>query len=182
MKARTKALAGNMEETVFAKKTFSKLIGKVMALLTATLLVTLALADDKAHWGYTGDTGPEHWGGLKAAFKLCASGKNQSPINLSGFVEADLSSIKFEYVTHATEILNNGHTVQVNYRAGSTLSVSGHEFELKQFHFHAPSENHVEGRSFPMEAHLVHADAQGNLVVVAVLFEEGAGNAAIELL
>ena len=45
---------------------------------------------------------------------------------------------------------------------GSVLKVNGREFELKQFHFHAPSENHIEGRSYPMEMHLVHADKEGN--------------------
>lgn len=109
----------------------------------------LALAGDKAHWGYVGHTSPEHWGELDGAFKLCASGKNQSPIDLRDFVDADLPPLDFRYVTHGTEILNNGHTVQVNYGAGSTISVSGHEFELKQIHFHAPSENHVQGRAFP---------------------------------
>lgn len=54
------------------------------------------------------------------------------------------------------------------------------EFALKQFHFHSPSENTIRGRSFPMEAHLVHVDGKGNLAVVALMFEEGEGNAVLE--
>ena len=73
-------------------------------------------------------------------------------------------------------MLNNGHTIQVNYLLGSVLKVNGCEFELKQFHFHAPSENHIEGRSYPMEMHLVHADKEGNLAVVAVMLTEGGEN------
>lgn len=74
------------------------------------------------------------------------------------------------------EILNNGHTVQVNYAAGSSISVDDIQFDLKQFHFHAPSENHINGKSYTMEAHLVHADKDGNLVVVALMFKEGVEN------
>jgi len=66
------------------------------------------------------------------------------------------------------DIVNNGHTVQVNYASGSTLVVASRRYELEQFHFHAPSENHVEGKSFALEAHPVHADEHGNLAVVAL--------------
>ena len=78
------------------------------------------------------------------------------------------------------KILKNGHTIQVNYNPGSTIKVNGNEFELKQFHFHSPSENTIEGRSYPMEVHYVHADKDGNLVVIAVLFETGEKNAELE--
>jgi carbonic anhydrase len=37
-------------------------------------------------------------------------------------------------------------------------------------------------QGFPLEAHLVHADANGNLAVVAVLFREGTANPLIDLL
>ena len=84
------------------------------------------------------------------------------------------------YGPNAYEVINNGHTIQVNYHSGSTLSVSGHDYELKQFHFHSPSENHIKGKSYPLEAHLVHADTEGNLAVVAVMFEEGDENEALE--
>jgi carbonic anhydrase len=54
--------------------------------------------------------------------------------------------------------------------------VDGLRFELKQFHFHAPSENKINGKQFSLEGHLVHADRDGNLAVVAVMFQEGAAN------
>ena len=69
--------------------------------------------------------------------------------------------------------------MQVSYAAGSSIAVDGHVFHLKQFHFHAPSENRVNGASFPMEAHLVHADKDGNLAVVAILFRQGEANEAL---
>jgi len=132
-----------------------------------------------AHWGYSGEEGPENWVKLSPDYSAC-SGKNQSPIDLASFLEADLEPIQFAYQAGGSEIVNSGHTVQVNYAPGSTIEVAGHLFELTQFHFHAPSENHVEGKSFPMEAHLVHSDKDGNLAVVAVMLEEGAPNQALE--
>ncbi|MFD2273331.1 carbonic anhydrase [Undibacterium arcticum] len=69
--------------------------------------------------------------------------------------------------------------MQINYAAGSSVTVDSIRFELKQFHFHAPSENLINGKSYPMEAHLVHADKDGNLAVIAVMFKEGAENKAL---
>lgn len=79
----------------------------------------------------------------------------------------------------AVQLVNNGHTIQADYHPGSTLVVDGKVFHLKQFHFHSPSENLIGGTSFPMEAHFVHADSNGNLAVVAVMFETGAANKEI---
>jgi carbonic anhydrase len=69
--------------------------------------------------------------------------------------------------------VDNGHTVQVNYAAGSSIQVAGERYELKQFHFHKPSEERVNGRLYDMVAHLVHQSMDGRLAVVAVLFEAG---------
>jgi len=132
-----------------------------------------------AHWAYDGSNGPDHWSDLDAKFATCYTGKNQSPINLTHFTDAELSPIKFNYQAGGDEVVNNGHTIQVNYAAGSTMTLDSQTFELKQFHAHAPSENQINGKSFPMEAHFVHADEHGNLAVIAVMFEEGAANAEL---
>ncbi len=138
-----------------------------------------AYASGGAHWGYSGPEGPEHWGELSEKYTACSAGKNQSPINLTGFIESELEPIDIDYQAAGTEILNNGHTVQVNYAPGSKITVDDHEFELKQFHFHTPSENHINSESYPMEAHLVHADKDGNLAVIAVMFEKGEANESL---
>jgi carbonic anhydrase len=145
-------------------------------LLTGLMMVTTsALQAGTVHWGYTGDSGPRNWATLSPEFSDC-TGKNQSPINLEGFVEAELPPVTFRYRKGSTEVINNGHTVQVNQAPGSSLETGGMTFELKQFHFHSPSENLIDGKSYPMEAHLVHADRKGNLAVVAVMFIEGEAN------
>lgn len=152
---------------------------KSLGIWGCVLVSGIAVAGEAPHWEYAGAAGPAHWAELSADFNACA-GKNQSPIDLRGFVEADLAPIAFRYEGGGAEIVNNGHTVQVNAAPGSAIDVDGIAFELRQFHFHAPSENRIEGKSFPLEAHLVHADKDGNLAVVAVMFDQGDANQVLQ--
>jgi len=81
------------------------------------------------------------------------------------------------------EVINNGHTVQVNLAAGGSIQLDGVDYALLQFHFHTPSEEKIRGQAYPLVAHLVHLvhkSAAGQLAVVAVLFEEGAENQALK--
>jgi carbonic anhydrase len=149
-------------------------------LAAAALALALpALAGTGAHWGYEGAEGPIHWGELDPKWHSCADGRNQSPIDIQATVDADLPPLELHYAVGGDDEINNGHTVQVHYQPGSSITVDGRDYALKQFHFHAPSENHIGGREYPLEAHLVHADADGNLAVIAVMFEEGAHNHAL---
>jgi carbonic anhydrase len=133
-------------------------------------------SNQSTHWGYTGKEGSQYWGSLSPEYSTCSSGANQSPVNLSNFVEATLSPLKMSYDLNAYEVINNGHTIQVNYQSENTLALNGHDYKLIQFHFHSPSENQINGKSYPLEAHLVHRDKNGNLAVVAVMFEAGKTN------
>jgi carbonic anhydrase len=149
-------------------------------IMTGLLFTDTSFAMETSHWGYSGSEGPEHWGQIDTKFAICSSGKNQSPINLAGVIESNLSPMAINYQIGGNEILNNGHTIQINYKPGSSINVDGRTFELKQFHFHSPSENTIEGQSFPLEAHFVHSDTTGNLAVIAVMFEEGDKNTELE--
>ena len=149
-------------------------------IIVGCCLTSSVLAGGNAAWGYTGLEGPEYWWELDATYLLCSEGKNQSPVNLTAMIESVLPPIAINYQSGGNEILNNGHTIQVNYNPGSAITVNEHEFELKQFHFHAPSENTIEGHSYPMEVHFVHADKDGNLAVIAVMFKAGEKNAELE--
>jgi carbonic anhydrase len=146
--------------------------------IAVLLFGSSAATSGEAHWSYSGAQGPDQWAKLSPKNAACA-GMNQSPIDLTGFIEADLAPLEFSYRAGGDDVVNNGHTVQVGYAKGSTVTVDGIPFELVQFHFHAPSENLIEGKSFPLEAHFVHADRDGNLAVVALLFTEGAENPAL---
>jgi carbonic anhydrase len=77
-------------------------------------------------------------------------------------------------------IIVNGHTIMINYAAGSSIRVGDKQYTLKQFHFHRPSEEKINGKPYEMVVHLVHADQEGNLAVVAILFESGKDNSLIQ--
>ena len=151
-------------------------------ILGAALLGSMnAFAADKTtpHWSYEGSHGPDNWASLTEDFQMCALGKNQSPINIAGPVNANLPAINFKYKSSPLAVVNNGHTFQINFAAGSSIKVDNNDFSLKQVHFHSPSENLINGKSFPLEAHFVHADAKGDLAVVAVMYENGSENKAL---
>jgi carbonic anhydrase len=157
-----------------------RLVAAALAALACS--TALAAGDHPGHgseWSYEGATGPSEWGRLKPEFGACAGRSNQSPIDIAGTIDAALPPLKTRYVAGGTEVVNNGHTVQANFGPGSAVTIDGREFELKQFHFHSPSENHVSGKSYPLEAHLVHADKDGHLAVVAVFFAEGKANPTV---
>lgn len=159
---------------------------RMRSLLASLFIASLALptaaqeGGHPPHWGYAGEVGPEHWAEFESDFGACTSGRNQSPIDLDNFIEAELPPIAFDYKPGGHQVVNNGHAIQVNYNPGSKITVDGTDFALKQFHFHSPSENTIKAKSFPMEAHFVHADAKGNLAVVALMFEEGPSNELLE--
>ena len=137
--------------------------------------------DDKAaepvvHWSYEGSNGPEHWAKLKPEFAACGVGKRQSPIDIQDGARLDLEPIKIDYRPAPLRIIDNGHTVQINFSEGSSISVSGERYDLKQLHFHTPSEERVNGKVYEMVAHLVHQSAEGRLAVIAVLMESGMQN------
>lgn len=149
--------------------------------LAAGVTPTTAKAKTKTatpavHWSYEGEEGPDHWGELDPAYEACATGLEQSPIDLTAGKAAKLDDIEFKWKPSAYEVVDNGHTVQVNLATGGTAVIDGHEYTLVQFHFHAPSEHTIAGTRYTMEMHFVHKDAEGKLAVVGVLFTEAAEN------
>ncbi|MBI2382183.1 MAG: carbonic anhydrase family protein [Gammaproteobacteria bacterium] len=151
-----------------------------LAVLSFVLLPALGLASDGPHWSYEGEEGPAHWAGLDEHFAVCGSGKEQSPVDIQATEDTDLPALAPRYAYARGEIVHNGHTIQVNVPVGGSLEYGGRQYQFKQFHFHAPSENRIQGKSFPLEVHLVHADAEGHLAVIGALYQEGAESAALK--
>lgn len=127
-------------------------------------------------WDYSNEHGPKNWGKLDPAYVLAAIGGSQSPVNIqqSEIINADLPPLNIEaHLQHSLHILNNGHTLETICPGAATLHFGQQEYELRQFHFHAPSEHTIDGEHAKIEIHFVHADKTGHLAVVAVLFYEG---------
>ncbi len=129
---------------------------------------------DDFHWSYEGQEAPNTW---QNCYADCG-GQAQSPINITGAVaDAALADLETHYEDVPIELINNGHTVEFEYEAGSIFKVNGEDFELLQFHFHTGSEHNVNGNQYPMEVHLVHKNAaSGELAVIGIFLEEGDEN------
>lgn len=124
-------------------------------------------------WSYTGANGPQAWARLSPDHALCGRGQRQSPIDIRDELQVELEPIHFDYRPGAFRVIDTGHTIQVEPDAGSAIEVMGRRYLLRQFHFHHPAEEQIHGRSFDMNVHLVHADAEGRIAIVAVLFKQG---------
>lgn len=144
-----------------------------------TPAATPAASHAEVHWSYAGAGAPEHWGELKSEFATCATGTHQSPIDISGVTVAAQPELIVDYKDAPLAIANNGHTIQVNYPAGSTLTIDGKSYQLAQFHFHSPSEHTLGGKSSAMVAHLVHKNEQGELAVIESRLDPGADHSVI---
>src|SRR5512138_371843 len=151
---------------------------KAFAGLALCPLCQPAFAAEGTHWSYEGATGPAKWGDVDAASKVCTIGLQQSPIDIVAPIKSQLPPLKLSWPKTADTIVNNGHTIQLNFAAGGTLTLGDKKFNLLQVHFHRPSEHMIAGKSFPMEAHFVHRADSGGLAVVGVLMSTGKPNAA----
>jgi carbonic anhydrase len=172
-----------LEKNLMNARRFCRVFLLILTLSVVDLLVVSAAQEAHTpHWTYEGKEGPKEWGNLDSSYAACSVGKTQSPIDIKGARQADLPVLNFSYHAIPLGIIDNGHTIQVNYAPGSTVTVGEKHYTLQQFHFHHPSEEHVNGKDFPLVAHLVHSDAEGHLAVIAVLFELGKANPLIDTL
>ena len=133
------------------------------------------------HWSYGGEGGPEHWSDLAPENAPCSKGVQQSPIDLSGAMIATVETPHPKWIpVRGGTVVNNGHTIQVDVGNAGGVRLNGADYSLKQFHFHHPSEHTIDGKSFPLELHLVHATAEGKLAVIGVMFETGQASPALD--
>ncbi|WP_238934563.1 carbonic anhydrase [Maricaulis parjimensis] len=149
-------------------------------LLGAAGTLGAAQADE---WGYEGAGAPENWGQLAPEYAVCSAGTQQSPIDLTQALPSDgvKPVLSFGEIS-GFEAERNAHGVTYHMPSGAAqLELNGDTYDLLQFHFHAASEHHVDGASFPLEVHFVTSNGTG-LAVVGVLFETGAANATVDAL
>jgi carbonic anhydrase len=132
----------------------------------------------KAEFSYSGKTGPANWGSLDPAYAECSEGRRQSPIALEEGEQARLPKIDVAYRAAETEAENNGHSVEVGYPPGSSITIDGRRSELEQFHYHAPAEHTINGRRYPLEFHFVNTDENHRTTALGVFVKQGRENPA----
>jgi carbonic anhydrase len=137
----------------------------------------------KTPWEYEGPRGSAHWSELDPAYAAC-DGKEQSPIDIRNPEKAALPPLRFDYHPGPIHyVINNGHTIRVNYDApgsGDFLVFAGMRYQLTQFHFHRPSEEQVNGKPYDMVLHLMHRTSDGKVAGVAVFLKAGKKNSSVQ--
>lgn len=155
-----------------------------LRIFSATILFIGLVASTSAFsksqvWSYAGPTGPDHWAELSPDYGVCGSGRMQSPINIEAASIADLPALETHYLTGPATISHKGHTLEVRSDTEGRVILGADTYNFVQMHFHAPSEEQIKGRDYPLVAHLVHRNQKGELAVIAILFKEGAENPAL---
>ena len=150
-------------------------------LLAACLMPLTTLA---VPWGYTEENGPARWGEISKAYATCQTGINQSPIDIQTTTTSKLGlpALNMQYVDGPTRFRSINHTLQATMSSYTSNSIEIDEtlYYLKQFEFHAPSEHALNGKTYPLELQLLHKNQSGDIAIVAVMFDVGEPNQAIQ--
>ena len=122
----------------------------------------------------------------------------QSPIDIAApITRDDLPPLDFRYPAAAIAVtaelvVQRGDPIDGRPRAivqvvvtpprsAAGLRLDGRSYELTSLYWHTPAEHTIDGRRPPMELHLVHAGPDGRILVVAVLYRDGAHSPALAL-
>ncbi|KAM7496759.1 hypothetical protein LguiA_021173 [Lonicera macranthoides] len=123
--------------------------------------------DDEGEFTYELDSerGPDHWGEIKAEWRMCNSGGMQSPIDL---------------MDESVETVSDSGRLNRDYKpSNATLTNRGHDMVC---HWHSPSEHSINGKRFDMELHLVHESAEGRAAVVAIMYKIGPPDSFLKMI
>ncbi|GMJ02430.1 A. THALIANA ALPHA CARBONIC ANHYDRASE 4, alpha carbonic anhydrase 4 [Hibiscus trionum] len=121
--------------------------------------------------------GPKDWGKLEPHWKLCDTGKLQSPIDLRAGklqVVPSLGRLKRDYKPAPAVVKNRGHDITVRWTGyAGKININGTYYKLLQCHWHSPSEHTFNGTRYQMELHIVHVSDRGEIAVIAIVYKYG---------
>lgn len=114
----------------------------------------------------------------------CIEDQRQSPIDITvpeGVDGADSKQLLLFYPfvnawTERLSLTHTGTTLQVDAKKGNLgyMWRGNRKFNVKEFHFRAPSEHSIRGEQFPLELQIVHqrdgAKGETDTVIISVLF------------
>ncbi|KAJ6850494.1 putative alpha carbonic anhydrase 1, chloroplastic [Iris pallida] len=156
--------------------TYAKDIQFVTEIISILLIASL-VASEPPKFGYSGSIGPKFWGSLSSNYSLCSNGTLQSPIDIAkdeAKYNSSLENLQRDYANTNATLINNGFNIELRFQQGvGTILVDGKKYSLLQTHWHSPAEHRINGKRYPVELHLVHKTLEGDIAVVAVLYEYG---------
>ncbi|XP_009782909.1 bifunctional monodehydroascorbate reductase and carbonic anhydrase nectarin-3-like [Nicotiana tabacum] len=147
--------------------------------LSSAFLARSAEVDDESEFSYDekSENGPAKWGKIHPEWSTCNTGKLQSPIDLLNKrveVVSNLGKLCTHYKPSNATLLNRGHDMMLRWEGGGGyLKINGTKYQLKQCHWHTPSEHTINGKRFNLEAHLVHESDDGKTAVIGIMYKIG---------
>ena len=143
-------------------------------LLRGIILVALCLVPSGVFGSSSHHKESAQASGKHDPYLVCEKGKRQSPINIvTSEHEGRHHDLVFRYQPTTIHVVHDGHSFKALSESNSLVVFDGQSYQFLQFHFHDPSEHHIDGAGYPMEMHLVHKDSEGKLLVIGVLAQEG---------
>jgi len=156
----------------------------LLFLFSVLLVCSPVVLPASVDFTYEGETGPSYWGSLDSSFATCSVGHAQSPVDITAAIDTtntlaihytDINGNVLLYLNH-----HSAYTYQLGGNTpnnGSYVTWNGLKYNLQQYHFHYPSEHHINSRAHSLEVHFVHAldpsvkQNTSSLLVIGVLFE-----------
>jgi len=97
---------------------------------------------------------------------LIKNGFPRSQLDLSKVLSINYGTVDFEY-KH-----KHGHAgTYVPVKDDKYVTYNGTKYYLKQFHYHIPSENHVDGKKYDAEVHFVNVNPEYNSEVYSTDYQ-----------
>jgi len=150
----------------------------VLAITLVAATVASGDPTEAGNWNYT-TNGPSVWN--QNFPDQCGTGSRQSPFDIvtAEVIRAKLPKLVFHY-THPITFLDHDDQISIDHGAGNYITIGKTRFDLKSIHQHTPAEYTIDGATpYPLEFHLVHVSAAGQIAVVGVLAKSGKADKAI---
>ncbi len=152
-------------------------------LLIFLITVSLTACSKQQDWGYSEENGPETWAEVNDEYATCADGDMQSPIDIdSSEVSTTTNTVDLSYSKTNFKLIDTGHSLEFEVEGEKpTLQYDSTTYQLDQIHFHNESENTIDSKHYPLEAHFVNHELnnEDNKLVLSVMFDLGSYNEII---
>ncbi|XP_064964943.1 alpha carbonic anhydrase 7 [Musa acuminata AAA Group] len=151
----------------------------LLLLLSRSHLATSQEVEDESEFSYEegSPNGPQRWGEIREEWAICNNGDMQSPIDLLHErvkVLPGLGRLRRSYRAANATLKNRGHDIMLEWpEEAGRIHIDGTDYELKQCHWHSPSEHSINGKRFALELHMVHQSADERVAVVGIMYKIG---------
>ncbi|KAL0555443.1 hypothetical protein IC582_009388 [Cucumis melo] len=158
--------------------------------LISLLLLSVRVKSNSEEFSYDpcSEKGPKFWGELNIEWAKCGNGNIQSPIALSKWTadwNRGLGCLIRNHKPANAILRNDGHEIIVDWKGNNagSIKINNVDFQLQNYHWHHPSEHTQDGKTYPLELHMVHFNnVTQKIAVVGVLFEYGPGDPFISMI